>query len=160
MRCSTFATIRGLLLAVLTLLVVVEGASAQRVRGRNPYYYSYPLTPDYYYYPNTYYPFGANVYTYPATDFRSYYPPTTAALPAIIDLSVPANAQVWFNDVATAQTGTQRRFMTPPLNPDNNYHYQVRARWTEDGQPVEKTRYVNVIAGQVRMVSFSNAPAR
>jgi uncharacterized protein (TIGR03000 family) len=154
MRCST------LLLTVVSLLAVVEGASAQRIRGRNPYYYSYPLTPDYNYYPNTYYPFGADVYTYPATDRRSYYPATTAALPAIIDLAVPEGAQVWFNDRATAQTGTERRFMTPPLNPDNNYHYQVRVLWTEDGKPVERTRYINVIAGQVRTVSFLNAPTR
>jgi uncharacterized protein (TIGR03000 family) len=156
MRCLSLTPTKGLLFAILALLLLPDGASAQafrgRFRGRNPYYYSIPLTTS-----GDQQPMNNDVYTYPPTTYRSYYPPNAASLPATIELIVPADAQVWFDGVATSQTGTVRRFVTPPLNGDNNYSYEVKARWTKDGQPLEATRTITVVAGGFGRLDLTGA---
>jgi uncharacterized protein (TIGR03000 family) len=149
---------KGILFATLAVLVLADSASAQvfrgRYRGRNPYYYSVPLTVS-----GDQSPLNNDVYTYPPTDYRSYYPPNAAALPATIELVVPANAQVWFNGQATAQTGTVRRFVTPPLNADNDYSYELKVRWDKDGQPAEESRTITVVAGGFRRLDLTGLAA-
>jgi len=143
---------RVAVLASLALLLAADSASAQMFRGRyrqNPYYYGYPLTTSAYQQP-----MNNDVYTYPPTTYRSYYPPNASSLPATIELVVPADAQVWFNGQATAQTGTVRRFVTPPLNPDNDYSYELKVRWSKDGQPTEETRTITVVAGGFRRLDL------
>ena len=51
--------------------------------------------------------------------------------------------------------GTVRRFVTPPLNPDNDYSYELKVRWDKDGQPTEETRTISVVAGGFRRVNLS-----
>jgi uncharacterized protein (TIGR03000 family) len=65
----------------------------------------------------------------------------------LINLRVPGNAEVWFDGSKTSQTGRQRSFVSPPLQPGRNYSYNIRARWIEAGRPVEQTRRINVRAG-------------
>src|SRR5262245_46965126 len=119
MRSLSLTPAKGLLLASIALLLAADTAPAQvfrsRMRGRNPYYYSYPLTTSAYQQP-----MNNDVYVYPPTSYRSFYAPNATSLPATIELLVPADAQVWFNGAATTQTGTVRRFVTPPLNADND----------------------------------------
>jgi uncharacterized protein (TIGR03000 family) len=74
----------------------------------------------------------------------------------LVTVRVPPNAQVWFDDQRTNQTGTFRTFISPPVNPNGNFVYQIRARWTENGQPVEKTRRIEVEAGDRLVVNFFN----
>ena len=84
-------------------------------------------------------------------------PQTTPAAdqePATVVLSVPADAEVWFDGVATSQRGAQRTFRTPPLAKGDHYHYTVRARWTEDGKPVDESQRVAVRAGEQVRVGF------
>lgn len=153
MRYLQMTPTKGLLLASLAVLLLADAAEAQyRSRGgwRNPYYYSYPLTTNQYEYP-----FNSNVYTYPPTTYRSNYPPNFSSLPATIELTVPADAQVWFNGQVTTQTGTTRRFVTPPLNPEGDYSYEVKVSWMRDGQPVDETRQLSVTAGAFRQVNFT-----
>jgi uncharacterized protein (TIGR03000 family) len=69
-------------------------------------------------------------------------------------VEVPANAEVYLEGVKTRQTGTSRVFVSPPLTPGQQYVYEVRARWTENGQPVEQTRSLTVSAGQRITVRF------
>jgi uncharacterized protein (TIGR03000 family) len=147
------ATTRAALLASLALLLAADSASAQMFRGRyrqNPYYYGYPLTTSGYQQP-----FNNDVYVYPPTSYRSFYPPNASSLPATIELIVPADAQVSFNGQSTAQTGTVRRFVTPPLNPDNDYTYELTVRWSKDGQPAEESRTVSVVAGSFRRLNLT-----
>ena len=73
---------------------------------------------------------------------------------AIIDVRVPPNAQIWFEDQPTTQAGTFREFISPPLEPDRTFTYDVRARWMENGRPVERTRHINVHAGDQLNVDF------
>jgi uncharacterized protein (TIGR03000 family) len=65
----------------------------------------------------------------------------------VIDVHVPAQAEIWFDGQKTAQTGSDRRFISPPLAPGHDYSYQLRVRWVEGGSPVEQTRRLSVRAG-------------
>jgi len=82
---------------------------------------------------------------------RSFYPPAEADRAAVIDLRLSSpTAQVFFDDRATTQQGTVRQYVTPPLEADKEYTYQVRIRWSPNGangQPLEETRQVQVKAG-------------
>jgi uncharacterized protein (TIGR03000 family) len=74
----------------------------------------------------------------------------------LVTVRVPANAEIWFDDDKTSQTGSLRSFISPPLNSDGNFVYHLRARWTENGQPVEKTRRLEVHAGDRLFVNLFN----
>lgn len=103
-------------------------------------------------------------YVYPSTP---YYAPQTvyyeAETPTVrsdavahIMVHVPsANAEVWLDGQPTSQRGMERTFMTPRLNPGSTYTYEVRARWTENGQPIERTRTVRFQTGQTIHVDFN-----
>lgn len=82
---------------------------------------------------------------------------------ALVNVRVPADATVWFDDAKTRQTGEFRQFMSPPLEA-GNYQYQVRAHWTQDGKAVDQTRTVTVQPGRQATVDFfgaaPNSPAR
>jgi uncharacterized protein (TIGR03000 family) len=132
--------------------------------GYRPYYgsYYYPYRYGYYgYYPNYYYEPSYSYYTpsslyvAPAvTSYQaSYYSPPANNF-ANVEVRVPANAEIWFDGVKTNQTGELRNFSTPPLEAGRNFSYEVRARWTEDGKPVERTRTVRVRAGERTVVDF------
>jgi uncharacterized protein (TIGR03000 family) len=121
--------------------------------------YSYPS-----YYGSTY----TNAPSY--VGYSSYYPPvdtTDYVAPAAynvepatpdneahITLNVPANAEVWFDGDKTSQTGPTREFVSPPLTPGQTYTYVVRARWTENGRPVDQTRELHVRANQQTIENF------
>ena len=74
---------------------------------------------------------------------------------AHIFLKVPASAQVWFEGQKTAQSGTLRRFVSPPLDPGAAYVYTVRVRWQADGRPLNATRDITVRAGDWKTVDFT-----
>jgi uncharacterized protein (TIGR03000 family) len=80
---------------------------------------------------------------------------------AHLTVNVPANADVYFNDVKTRQTGTARQFVTPPLEP-GNHQYDIRATWMENGQRQTQTHQVTVHAGDGLNVNFTTrmAPLR
>jgi uncharacterized protein (TIGR03000 family) len=134
---------KGLLFASLALLIVADSASAQ-MRGRRGGNWGY----------QSYYPPTTDGTTQQTGDaYRSYYPPASN-LPATIELTVPADAQVWFDGQATTQTGTVRRFVTPPLNAEGDYSYEVKIRWNKDGQPAEETKTISVTAGGLRQLNL------
>ena len=126
-----------------------------------------------YSYPAYDYTYPADVYSYAAPDVTTYdvvpsvqtssfYPPDTTSAPAATDtagsatvrVQVPADAEVWFDGAATRQRGEDRVYSTPPLEAGRDYHYDIRARWMENGRPVEETRRVGVRAGQETNVDF------
>jgi uncharacterized protein (TIGR03000 family) len=86
---------------------------------------------------------------------QSFYPPDAQGrIPALVDVTVPATAQIWFDGESTSQTGPQRTFRSPPLEPGQNYNYEVKASWMQDGQQVERTQTVRVRAGERALVNF------
>ena len=72
----------------------------------------------------------------------------------LINVRVPPNAEVWFDDQKTSQSGALRTFVSPPLDADHNFVYQIKARWNEDGRQVEKTRKIEVHPGDRLLVNF------
>jgi uncharacterized protein (TIGR03000 family) len=73
---------------------------------------------------------------------------TKNAKPATIRLYVPADAQIVFDGYKTEQTGTVRRFISPPLLPGQTYKYDLKASWKADGKEVVQTKEVRIQAGQ------------
>jgi uncharacterized protein (TIGR03000 family) len=107
---------------------------------------------------------GVGTTVLPGNTTSMYYQPGTqfgagssAADPnaAVIDVRVAPDAQVWFDGDSTNQRGSDRVFTSPALDPGKAYHYDVKARWTENGKPVERTKRVEVRAGQRTTVDFN-----
>jgi uncharacterized protein (TIGR03000 family) len=98
---------------------------------------------------------------------ETYQPPVVtpelAAAPAEavarVRVSLPANAELWFNGTLVPGTGAQREFKTPPLSPGGRYAYEVRARWQENGHDVVQTRQVAFRPGEDINLDFTAAPS-
>jgi len=74
---------------------------------------------------------------------------------ALIDVHVPPNAQVLFDNSPTQQQGPERRFMTPPLEPNSQYTYEVTAKWMDqNGKERRESRTVRLTPGQTIDVNF------
>jgi uncharacterized protein (TIGR03000 family) len=141
-------------------------ANSGLYRSYYPYGSSYlaPYTvPDYYDFGDSY-DYGSPVLgstTRPSTPVQPTAPATTdTPAPAAtdntahVDVKVPADAVLWVEGTQTRQTGTLRHFVSPPLTPGRDFTYDIRAQWTQDGQPVEVTRHVPVRAGGQVLVNF------
>jgi uncharacterized protein (TIGR03000 family) len=91
----------------------------------------------------------------PATDVPAPSPAaTTTAAAARIDVRVPDSAELWVQGTKTQQTSSLRHFVSPPLTPGRDFMYDIRARWTQNGEPVDQTRHVRVRAGNKVVVNF------
>jgi uncharacterized protein (TIGR03000 family) len=73
---------------------------------------------------------------------------------AVVQVLIPAHADLWFSGTKTEQVGLIRRFVTPALAPDKTYTYDVRASWQEDGRQVTRTQTVTVYPNQRTIVDF------
>ena len=126
-------------------------------------YYDRGYSPRYSYYGSPSYYSPAYSYSYPSTTYStapatSYYEaetPTRDNATAQIMVHVPANAEVWLDGQPTSQRGMERTFVTPRLNSGRTYTYEVKARWMDNGQPVEQTRTVRFQTGQTVHVDFN-----
>jgi uncharacterized protein (TIGR03000 family) len=109
-----------------------------RDRGYTPYRGLYGFEPEY--------PSRSRV---PQSAYaRRSTPPSLETNRVAVEVRVPAGAELWFEGKRTSQTGAVRQFVSPPLTPGSTYAYQVRARWLENGQPVERSREIKVRAGE------------
>jgi uncharacterized protein (TIGR03000 family) len=70
-------------------------------------------------------------------------------------ITVPADAEVWFDGAKTTQTGSEREFVSPPLHRGQSYSYDVRARWKDGGRQVDRTRRVTFYAGDELTLDFT-----
>jgi uncharacterized protein (TIGR03000 family) len=132
--------------------------------GYTPLYYYYSYTPSVTVYPYLSVPASPFVSTVPATVTPTPSSPAvelapmpTAADVAYIHVRVPADAVLWLNGERMSGTGTERRFVSPPLVPGKSYTYEVRARWSENGRPIERVRHVTVLANETTTVDFTVA---
>ncbi len=147
--------------------------------GASPSYYgSYPYSGHSDYYPYSsdwsspgydsgYYGSYEDVtpsYSYgsPSVGSPSYYAPATASpdTTAHVTVSVPADAEIWFNDTKTTSTGAVREYQSPPLAPGGRFTYELRARWSQNGDEVTQTQQVAVTAGARINVHFPVQPAK
>lgn len=142
--------------------------------GGYPYYAGSYMTPLYYttpyYVSDVVYSGPVYAASNPVSSYQSLYPAaTTVETPprdqAYIRVQVPANAQVLFDDTPMRQTGTDRLFRTPPLQPKaGGYSYEVTARWMANGKEHRENRVIHVTPGQTTSVNFiaqrdSSAPS-
>ncbi|GIW79783.1 MAG: hypothetical protein KatS3mg105_1590 [Gemmatales bacterium] len=72
----------------------------------------------------------------------------------LITVRVPDDAKIWFSGQPTQQSGSIRKFVSPPLEPGKTYSYEVKASWNENGKTVEKTKTIPVRAGEHLTVEF------
>jgi uncharacterized protein (TIGR03000 family) len=152
---------RWLIVGILALVgtaSLTESAHAQRFRRGPATYYN-----DYYpgYYDN--YPTYSEPSYYPQSgsfDGRSWYfqpGDLDQGNKVFVTVRVPTtNAQLWFGDHRTQQSGRQRTFESPPLE-SGTYAYHIRAKWQQNGQDMEQTRDIRVRPGQQLTVDFNQA---
>jgi uncharacterized protein (TIGR03000 family) len=79
--------------------------------------------------------------------------PMKTNAPATIVVNVPANANLTVDGNATTSTSVRRVFMTPALETNSEYVYNLTA--TVDGQ--SQTQTVTVQGGRTTQVNFSFA---
>jgi uncharacterized protein (TIGR03000 family) len=72
---------------------------------------------------------------------------------------VPDTAEVWVSAVRTSETGSLRRFVSPPLVPGVPYTYRVRVVWKDHGEWRSQVRTITVQAGPVRCLDLMSANA-
>jgi uncharacterized protein (TIGR03000 family) len=75
-------------------------------------------------------------------------------LPARLAVHLPDNAELWVDGVKTSQSGTTREFASPDLPPGQQYFYELRATWQDQGRQVTETRRVSFRAGEKVDVDF------
>ena len=67
------------------------------------------------------------------------------------------NAEVWFEGVRMTQTGLERHFVTPALEPGSPYTMEVRVRWNDtSGKQQSRTERIDVRAGGFQTVDFQS----
>jgi uncharacterized protein (TIGR03000 family) len=71
-----------------------------------------------------------------------------------------SNTEVWFENQKTQQKGIIRQYVSGSLDPSSSYTFHIRARWTDNGRPVEQTRNIDARAGQQLTVDFTTPPAK
>ena len=139
--------------AAFTLLLLASPAPAQLSTGYygggnyNTLYNFYPDRPVQW--PGFYgYPLGPAI-----RKSKIYYPvpydvaPWPSIAPVTIDVVVPEGAEVWIDGTKMGQTTTQRKFISPPLQPGRCFNYEFRIRFKEEGQEQTMARNLDVYAG-------------
>jgi uncharacterized protein (TIGR03000 family) len=176
-----FSTGTATAFALLTALLLPQSASAQQgwrlydsQRGMgdssgSSYRGSYPSSPNYSAAPTYTYP------TAPATNVqsaapgsggnsdRAFYSPAESfpeERAVSLNIAVPAGASIWFDGVATTQQGALRRFISPRIDSDQDYVYNITAKWTSNGKEIAQSRRLVVRAGDVVNVTFGSATQR
>lgn len=139
------------------------------------YYHHYGHQPSHFYYGPSYYPYSSaygslyspgyyyspSRYIYPtlSSSYLSLYPPVAVDQVAHFSVSVPADAEIWFNGTKTKSTGPVREFVSPPLASGQRHSYEIQARWTESGQPITQTQEVIVQPGARVTIAFPKKTA-
>jgi len=92
----------------------------------------------------------------PTTSQSFYNAPVQDNRTVLIDVRVPAEAQIWFDDDPTKQTGAERLFVSPRLTPGKYYEYQIRAQWNQNGKKLERTQRITFQAGDRIHLDFNS----
>jgi uncharacterized protein (TIGR03000 family) len=91
----------------------------------------------------------------------SYQQPLAGQTTAGFTVRVPdPNAEIWFQDYKTRERGMVRDFQSDTLQVGKTYTFHIRARWMQNGQPVEQSRDVPAQAGQQQTIDFTKAPGQ
>jgi uncharacterized protein (TIGR03000 family) len=77
--------------------------------------------------------------------------------PAVITVSLPADATLMIDDTMTRSTSANRTFVSPTLAPGQDYHYTLKAEIVRDGRTMSASEMVTVRAGEETRVSLTSA---
>jgi len=77
-----------------------------------------------------------------------------APAPATLVVNLPADGVLTIDDAPTAAVAARRTFVSPPLAPGVEYHYNLKMELQRNGQTVAVTRRVAVRAGQQTEVTL------
>ncbi len=72
--------------------------------------------------------------------------------PATLIVQMPAEARLTIDGYVTRQASPTRIFVTPPLEPNKDFQYTLRAEMLRDGQTQVVTQQVTIRAGQKKEV--------
>jgi uncharacterized protein (TIGR03000 family) len=73
---------------------------------------------------------------------------------ALVIVRLPAEAELWFDETKTTQTGSYRRFVTPPLQTGRALMYTLRAHWHVQDADLTRAERVRVEPGKSISVNF------
>jgi uncharacterized protein (TIGR03000 family) len=79
--------------------------------------------------------------------------------PAILIVSLPADATLTIDGTPTRQMGAERRYASPPLSAGKTYAYTLVAIWKEGGAARKVERRVEVQAGKETKVDLNGGKA-
>ncbi len=80
---------------------------------------------------------------------------STATNNALLTVDVPAEAKIFVNDRPTTSTGPVRQYISRDLQPGTTYSYKVRAEYMRDDKPVSEEKTVQLTAGQITALDFT-----
>jgi uncharacterized protein (TIGR03000 family) len=91
---------------------------------------------------------------------RANYPPETPrmsgrARSVLLEVRVPASAEIWIEGTKTLQTGAVRQFVSPPIEPGRNYSYKIEAKWMDQGSERTQSRTLVVRPGELKRVDLT-----
>jgi uncharacterized protein (TIGR03000 family) len=93
-------------------------------------------------------------YQFPRDALRQLDPAENPTI-AVVTMRLPiSTAEVFFDDHRVTGSGELRRFVSPPLNKDKTYSYDVTVRWIQDGRWVSQTRRVPIKPGERKTLDF------
>ncbi|MCI0705516.1 MAG: TIGR03000 domain-containing protein [Planctomycetia bacterium] len=72
----------------------------------------------------------------------------------VVAVVLPTDARLLFNGTEATGSGSVRTFRTPPLQPGQNYKYELTAEVIRDGRPERLTASVIVRAGETSQVTL------
>jgi uncharacterized protein (TIGR03000 family) len=78
---------------------------------------------------------------------------------ATVSVRLPADAKLFAEGRALAQTGPERKFISPELPAEQEFVYQFRAEYERNGETVSVTKRVPVRAGAAVNVEFADLTA-
>jgi uncharacterized protein (TIGR03000 family) len=81
--------------------------------------------------------------------------PQKTEAPAVIQVSLPADARLLVDGHATTSTSSQRTFITPALAMGQTFNYTLRAEVVREGRAVVETQQITVRGGEETPISFS-----
>ena len=159
-------------LAVVVLMVAADASQSRerRLLGRRArrnadgYVYSGPASNGGAYY----YDSAGNLLPMPAEEGavassemegrRAFYPPENGRMrqrTVLLEVRVPPDAEIWIEGAKTTQKGAVRQFISPPLQSDRKFEYDIKAKWMENGNERELTKKVEVRPGRVVRVDLT-----
>jgi len=72
-------------------------------------------------------------------------------------VSLPGDAKVFVNDMATVSTGDHRHYVSRGLRGGVAYSYKIRVEFEQDGKPAIENKLVRLRAGESVELAFGGA---